>query len=296
MSTKIYNGYKINRKMSAYSLFNLLNRMSKDFQKICNKLYYEKISKFASLCLDATLVFGEEKTADIILDKYKYNPGEYSDSLFFYIEDLIKRDSQSNEILYSNFDLKCEVKLLPIKDKTLFLLYTQHKEYKELLSTYDEAGIEKPSAKYPQITLYYYFNNCERPEHITEEDWDLRKEEWNMALKNNEKGFIYSLVDIPLIYDNKVLIKEINALYDYRISRIARIKIEDKFNKENNEIIQAGDISEYCAKKNEYLRSDRYKNDMERELSELRNIIPKSYTTDDLRNIQIKRIEDRNEK
>lgn len=295
MSTKIYNGYQINKKMSAHSLFNLLNKMNKDFQEVCDNLYYREIAKFTSLCLDSKLALGEDRVSDIILTKYKYKPDKYSDSLFFYIDDLIKRDSNSDSIFESDFDFKCEIKLLPIRDKTLFILYTQHSEYKKILGGYDEEGVEKCSEKYPQISPYPFYNNCDAPEHLSDEEWKSREAEWNRALRNKEKGLIYSLVDMPYSYDNNILIKTMSDMYGYRIQRIAKIKLNEDFDRENHELSSSGSLSDYISAQGEYLKSEKYKNDLECTINEFKKIIPKVYSIEDLRSLEIKGDDDKNE-
>lgn len=78
MSTKIFNGYKIEKELSAFELSELLNDMSNDFQEICKDLYHNEVAKLASKYLDFKTTFGEEEANGIIKDEYDYTPKTYS--------------------------------------------------------------------------------------------------------------------------------------------------------------------------------------------------------------------------
>lgn len=245
MSTKIFNGYKIDKKMSAYSLMNLMVKLSKDCQEICNDLYHEEVAKFISLCLDTKLVFDEDEMNCAVYSKYKYSPSEFADSLYFYIEELVEQHSNSNERFQDAFDFKCSLKLLPIKNKTLFLLYTQKKEYEKLFGYTDDKDIEYSSEKYPQITPYMYYNNSDAPQHLSNDEWDNRREEWNKALRKDENGLKYDLVKTPYMYNTNILIEKIELMYEERLNKLAFEKVKDVFHDENNHLIKDNNINDY---------------------------------------------------
>lgn len=179
MSTKIFNGYKIEGNLSANGLMNLMIKLNKDCQNICNELYHEEVAKFVSLCLDTKLIFGENEMNNEVSFKYKYTPSKWATDLSDYIEELIEQHESSNERNQNHFDFKCRVKLLPIKSKTLFLLYTEKKEYLTLFGYIDKEDIEHCSDKHPKISPYIYYNNSDKPIHLSDDDWNIRKEEWS---------------------------------------------------------------------------------------------------------------------
>ena len=180
-----------------------------------------------------------------VYNKYKYIPSELADSLYFYIEELIKQHSTSLSIFENAFDFKCNLELLPIKDKTLFMLYTQKKEYQSIFGYVDKDDIEHSSEKYPQISPYMYYNNSDRPNTLTKEEWDNRRENWNKALRKNNNGFKYDLVKVPYIYKTNILTEKIEAMYEKRLQRLAFSKIKDIFNESHKHLIKDNNIGDF---------------------------------------------------
>lgn len=240
MSTKIFNGYKIEGNLSANGLMNLMIKLNKDCQNICNDLFHEEVAKFVSLCLDTKLIFGEDDMNNEVYLKYSYIPSKRATSLFLYITELVKQHGDSNEKNQNCFDFKCKVKLLPIKDKTLFLLYAEKNEYLDLFGYTDKEDIEYNSKKYPKISPYMYYNNSDKPKHISNEEWDIRREEWNEALRNNENGFIYNLTTTPCIFNIDTVIEKIEDMYEKRVNKLVNNKINDSFNEKYKYLITEG--------------------------------------------------------
>lgn len=288
MSTKIFNGYKIDSNMSAYSLINLMNKLNKDCQDICNDLYHTEVAKFVSLCLDTKLIFGEDEMNNETSFKYKYKPSKWATDLSDYIDELVEQHESSNERNQNHFDFKCKVKLLPIKDKTLFLLYAEKNEYLDLFGYTDKEDIEYNSKKYPKISPYMYYNNSDKPKHISNEEWDIRREEWDEALRNNENGFIYNLTTTPSILNIDIVIKKIEDMHEKRVDRLVNSKINDLFNEKYKSLITEGGISKYLKELELYRKSDTYKNEFNSIKKEIIKIVPKTYSKEDLKNIKLK--------
>lgn len=286
MSLEIYNGYKIDADMSAYSLNNLMTKISKDCQKICDDLYHIEVAKFVSLCLDTKMIYGEEKMNDVVYSNYKYKPSKFANNLFSYIQELVEQHSKSNSILQDNFDFKCQVKLIPLKEKILCLLYTEKQEYKDLFGYVDIYDIEHCSKKYPNISPYIFYNHTDKPKNISEKDWDIRKQEWNHALKQN--GFIYNLTKSPFRYNVDILIKKIEAIYEYRIENLASNKVKDLFNEDNKYLIKENDFYDYLIAFTKYTKSDKYNKDLELTKEEIKKIIPIKYSYTDFNEIKLK--------
>lgn len=288
MSIKIYNGYAINVNMSAYSLMNLMKKLSKDCQEVCNDLYHNEVAEFICTCLDYELVYGKEYMIKKIKGKYKYTPSkDCFHSLDNYIDELIEQHSESSYINQSAFDFNCKIKLFPIKNKTLFLLITNKKEYKSIFCSVDENEIEHPSKKYPQIMLYYYYNNSDKPEHISTEDWDLRCEEWKKALRDDEKGLMFNLIENPYTLNMNLLIEKIESSYEKRIRNLAFSKIDQKFSNENKHLIENNNCGDFIDVFCDYSKSEKFSSDMETLKKDLLNIIPKKYSIDEIENINL---------
>lgn len=288
MSMKIYNGYQINEKLSAYSLMHLMVKISKDCKEICQQLYHHEIAKFASLCLDTKFILGADKMNDEVYSIYKYRPSKSTHDLFFYIQELVEQHSNSKSILQDSFDFKCQVKLIPIKEKTLFLLYTEKQEYKDLFGYIDSDGIEHSSKTYPNISPYIYYNNTDKPMNISENEWNIRRKEWDKALKNNENGFIYTLTATPFFYNVEVVIDEIETMYEERIDRLAYNKAREIFYKENKHLIDKNDFNKYLTAFIDYSKSNTYKHDLELLREEIKKKLPKRYMKEDLKGLNLK--------
>lgn len=287
MSTKIFNGYKIEKEMSVFELTELLNNMSKDFQEICKDLYHKEVARLASKYLDYKIVFGEDEANEYIKSEYDYTPKTNNDNLFLCVHNLVNRDCNSKERIHSDFDFKCEFKLLPIKNKTLFLLYTTKKEYKELLDNCDENGLEIPSIRYPLISSYIYYNNTDKPGIISEKNWDIRREDWDNALKNNEKGLIYSLTEAPYAYNTDILSEKIKNMYDKRINCLAKHKLEKDFFKENKHLTSKDDILAYFKVYSKYVKTDKYKIELDNLIKEFKLKVAKTYNKEDFKDIKL---------
>lgn len=288
MSTKIFNGYKIEKEMSAFELSEYMNDMRVGFNDICKDLYHKEVAKLASKYLDFKIAFGEDKANNIIKDTYHYEPKTDNDCLYLCVARLVNRDNESKEIMHSNFDFNCELKLLPIKNKTLFLLYSSKKEYKKLLDNYNEDGVEVPSSKYPLISSYIYYNNSDKPPHLSNDEWNNRMNDWNEALKNDENGFIYSLTKAPYTFNTNLLTDKISEMYAKRINTLVTYKIETDFFKENQDLVSKDDISSYFEAYNKYRKTNEYKLKLDKLTEEFKLIVPLTYCREDFNDIKLK--------
>lgn len=287
MSTKIFNGYKIEGTLSAFEMMNLLHSLSKDCTEICKSIYNKEVSKLASMYLDSKIIFGEEVANECILREYEYTPSFYRNNLYSCVRDLIEKHSKSNSVFQSTFDFKCEVKLFPLHDKILFLLYTEKQEYLNLFGGEDEMGREFDSCKYPIISPYIYYNNTDKPETLTEEEWDIRRREWDEALKNDENGLKFSLAKVPYAYNVDLVLEDIENRYEDRIDILSKEKLDKIFFNDNNDRLKEMSMSEQVKFYNDYSKSEDYIERLKNIKVEMKNNLPKSYSRDDLMNIKI---------
>lgn len=287
MSTKIFNGYKIDKDMSANELMNLIIELNKNCQDICNDIYNKEVAKFVSLCLDTKLIFGEDEMNDEVYFKYSYSPTTKSNHLFIHIRELVKQHSNSNERNQSSFDFKCRVKLLPTEDKTLFLLYTQKEEYLKLFGYTDKEGVEYSSEIYPNISPYMYYNNTDKPKHISCDEWDIRRDDWDDALRNNEKGFIYDLTTTPSVFNIELVNKHLANMYEERIDRLVSDKLNSIFNDRYDRFMCDDDVSKYIKEFKLYQESDEYKEKFKEIKADIEKILPKTYSKEEFNQIKL---------
>lgn len=287
MSTKIFNGYKIEGSLSAYEMMNLLNSLSEDCTEICKSIYNKEVSKLASMYLDTKIIFGEEAANKSILTEYEYKPSFNGSTLYSCVRDLIEKHSKSHSIFQCDFDFKCDVKLFPLHNKILFLLYAEKKEYLSLFGGEGEKVEEDLSCKYSIISPYIYYNNTDKPETLTEEEWDLRRREWDEALKNDENGLKFSLAKVPYIFNMDLVLKDIENRYEDRIYVLSKEKLNKSFFYDNNDRLKDMSIGEQVEFYNNYIKSEDYIKKLKNVKIEIENNLPKSYTRDDLKSIKI---------
>lgn len=287
MSTKIYNGYKINKRLSSVQLLSLMRELSLKMQEVAQDLYDKEVANLISLYLDKKLAFNEEVATNELLTTYHLDNDKEIVGLNHLLLELKNKDTKSNCILDDIFDFKCQVKLLPIEEGVLFLLYTNKNEFKEMLGCYDENEIETPSPLYDYITPYMYYNNVDKPEHLTEEEWDCRKEEWDLALGDYEQGFLFDLTHTPYTYSLNNVYKHMESNYERRINRLVEKKLADEFtNGLDTSIYDLSTFDGYITVKElllKYKNTEEYKAKYNTYLEELKMIVPKTYVREDFK-------------
>lgn len=187
MSTTIYNGYIITLDdPSLKGLKDFCVEIQKDFKNIKYTLYLKELAKDISNSFDrATL---ENKPTSHI----------YWDSINNFKE-LIDKDFLS---------FKSEVIFIPIENKLLALYY-------------GNKSIEEIWKMLKEVKEYHYQNQSDMPEDISEEDWEVRRLDWDQALPGAgfplENGFSF------IFTDNKFLpptISEFSKFYPTFENRI----------------------------------------------------------------------------
>lgn len=179
MSYKVYNGYILKNK-NLNEAFELLNSVQKEAISIAK----DKMKEATHNLIKA------QKTGD-------------KDEGFFAITKLFldlkqKVIAQNESIPF--IDYNCELVLIPYKEDTLILKYTEQRDLYNPL--FESIGIEP----------FYYWNNTDLPDNISESHWRKRKNIWestgifNVGNTPSQQGVTYNLVTWNN-YDN---------LFDYR--------------------------------------------------------------------------------
>jgi len=87
---------------------------------------------------------------------------------------------------------------------------------------------------------YMYYNNTDRPDNITAQQWEKRKKEWDIALESN-------IIKIDIINENDVILvlkssiekiknTDLNKIVEMDISNIIELYFMESMNNENNEL------------------------------------------------------------
>ena len=91
-------------------------------------------------------------------------------------------------------DFSFNLIVIPIKGKVLAIYYTEQNEYIEALMYMGE------------VSEYGYWNDSDKPAELTEEEWQTRREDWDIALPGigipADNGFDIQLITDTCMYPN----------------------------------------------------------------------------------------------
>lgn len=218
MSTKIYDGCRFkNNPKNLYEVKDILNK----FKEKALKYYQEKYNKlfasiFYSIFDEAVLYkkvshrflgFKNRKEEDRYFNKYELHSifdeiRIYENS---YLRQLITEDIDNKSKVfrnqldrfhpYSEYDFYCSVMLFPSKNNLLALVITEDEEVKEMFVEMEE------------IEEYPYWDNTDRPDNMTDKEWEKRRDEWDKTIgykRLSEVGFQYNIIEDLFLLRNKV--------------------------------------------------------------------------------------------
>lgn len=159
MSTKIYTGYHLGNP-TFFELNNLLNDYRKKVEEIMLGLYVEDFAKKTVEIVDG-LSFGN----------LAHRPAENSimSSVYWDMVDQIRKGEASDSRL-EGLDLTARVWVFPIDGAILAYVGTEHGEYLEAFGAM------------PGVKEYGYWDNSDKPDEVTEEEWGQREKDWGKAL------------------------------------------------------------------------------------------------------------------
>ena len=266
MSTKIYNGYRFDKDYSLRELDNLLMQLKKEVQNVANKEYSKQILNELLYIYDCKCFFGEEIAKKRMNEYCDKEPSEISWINFlynigFYVDEKCKESKISSKRDFK-YDFSCEMHIMPTSNKLLFTLYAEKDIFKEIVESK------------PFISEYMYQNQTDKPDCISDEEWDERKKDWEEAIIEGipaNHGFTVSLVNdflFPVI--SSELIREVTPELNSLERRAKSI---------------AYDLEYPCEKMSmSVLCSDEYKEWLEEKTSE---ILPKLEKMDEEKIINI---------
>lgn len=190
MSTKIYNGYRFDKDYSLRELDTLLMELKKEIQKVANKEYCKRILDELLYVYDCKCFFGEEIAKKRMNEYCKKEPEKLSwlnvlYDIGFYVDDKIKESKVSGKRSLQ-YDFGCEIHIMPTKDKLLFTLYVEKEEFKEIIESK------------PFVLEYMYQNQTDKPDDISDEEWEERAKDWDEAIIGGipaNHGFTVSFVN-----------------------------------------------------------------------------------------------------
>lgn len=236
MSTKIHNGYIIEKSFDILELLKFL----KDFQDKAQQERDRQTSRFL------TSEFIRKFDKETIL-------GEKPDPIEILSQMWIDVSTRAHKVYKTNqrdplVDFGCEVTIIPHNDKLLALLFCEQKTYEEIWKSY------------PFVKDYHYQNSTDKPDTISREDWDERSQNWDEAIPTTpaENGFSFTVVD----YSWPIFQKSDLNLYlpsiEERIHNAALLVLQEEFLKTQN-VKNSVDIIPALRQWKEYLDSTKGK-------------------------------------
>lgn len=207
MSTKIYNGYCMPKSL------DLLEDFMIDFREKGQEIIIQNLTKLTAGLTSYNVdrfFFGtldDEQLADCAISKVmRHIDNEYK---------TIRTTRQRNPL----FDFECEISVLVPKnsEKTLLMLFTEQKELKELFESYE------------YIKEYFYWDNTDMLETVSEEEWKQRSKDWDAALPGSgvpaRNGLTFELVgDYLPIIDVEDILGNMPSFED-RCKKVAKEKV-----------------------------------------------------------------------
>lgn len=176
MSTAIHNGYKIENK-DLFTINKMLMNMQEDIQTIVDESYKRLLSRvYQYMLFYKRTGIDAQEFVNLNLKDYEK---EMDGNLFRFATMVTKnmcRDT-NNALRYEDSEPEAELNaslvLLPLGNYTLVMVYTQNKKIESYLrSALCANGAER----------YDYWNNTDRDNAVTEEEWKQRDKDWATAL------------------------------------------------------------------------------------------------------------------
>ncbi len=219
MSTKLFNGYYIEQCN--------LKQLHKFSLKLREKMQEKEKEIYVRLLVNSSVYIYDKRNL-IKVGYYELPKGEieYKGPYSAFFRAYYHISDRFNKVQHSmtrdvDYDLSCNVTVIPTKTKILALIYAEQKEYHEVFESF------KNVYKYP------YWDNTDRPNDMTQKEWNARGREWDNALKPNdipamsgfgiecvpifiphvEKDELFSLCPMPA-FENRILIHANRILSD----------------------------------------------------------------------------------
>lgn len=168
MSTKIYNGYRL-PNWSLKEITNFCKALKDTIDPIRIELYSKQLAKDVSLNIDryanGLSIIDLPKQ---FKDEEKFNTYHLDIAKDYALEQI--RHIALNQNRNPAYDYEFSICFIPIKDKILALLYTEHKELTEVWENCQH------------VEEYGYWNNEEQDDGISNEEWEQRRLDWDEAL------------------------------------------------------------------------------------------------------------------
>jgi hypothetical protein len=209
MSTKIYNGYKLDRECDVGELFSIYN----DLKRILNVKYKKVFTKD----------FSRELT--YLHDRIKSNLTTESFSVMQMWEGKNKEIASK---LKTGMDYNCSVMFYFHSGirRVFIQVFPENKEYETSLSKY---------FKTKGLDSYDFWDNVDPLEGVSDENWKIRGEEWDNILGKtgipSESGLYFDLLSDRHIFPDYEDLNKGQPSIDDRVNHLVQMNMMNAFKK-----------------------------------------------------------------
>ena len=191
MSLKIYQAYIFDKNYTMQELYQMMSEIKQDIVRQVAEIKYQYIANHIVHYQDFLKVFGMSRVKDIYTKQKAADNKKLADiyqtSIWYalmdkphdvetlqhyiemYFDEKVYDDGRSNRTIDSVFDYNANVIIVPTKDRPL-LMYFGNSDLYELVKNR------------PYLADYHYQNQVDKPDHISDEAWDERKNVWAEAI------------------------------------------------------------------------------------------------------------------
>lgn len=129
-----------------------------------------------------------------------------------------------------------------------------------------------------------YYNNTDKPESITDEEWDNRGKDWDKALGYNapsDNGLMVEFINKNTLLNNlmfKDLSEDIKEIYEYRLEKVAKSYVHRLYYKRIKRILNDdSSTSDYIKEHRKLTESKNYQKDINKAKKKFEKILPLTY-------------------
>lgn len=210
MSTKIYNGKKM-PLMDLKEFYEFIKNLRVEATEVADEYVLSMLLNKSIEVIDKYFVFRYEDVdfkefEQLVKNKFSFDDDEKLDLspnkdgsynslrsiVFKNIMGLPKR-LKASLIRDLDFDLYFKINFFILNEKILMIPYYEQSFYEEILDK--QKGVE----------CYAYQNSTDKFDDVSQEEWDLREDEWGQCLSGNAfdlKGIVIDIVDDERVYYN----------------------------------------------------------------------------------------------
>jgi hypothetical protein len=223
MSTKIYNGYISNLNIN--QLLFKFRDIIENFENIKIEGYLKHLAEKATFEIDKKYFNNDVvNQKDVIWKIYEDDCKK--------INEQVKRGIRESDIDFSANCCLFPLCNIPFFSKTLILFYSESIEIRDYWKNLYF------------ISDYFYYNNSDKPDNISENKWEQRRKDWYIFLgatgTPSKNGYVFKFTDedLPFIHFdivNKnipdVDKRTLNLFHEIFVTnKIKELTVDDKFN------------------------------------------------------------------